>query len=384
MNTLETGKLELGILGGGQLGKMLIEAASDWNIRCHVLDPDPDASCAHLAHTFVTGSFKDYETVYQFGKHLQRITIEIEHVNVDALAQLEAEGKMVFPQPGVLRIIQDKGRQKLFYEDNGLPTSNFQYIDTRDELIELIEEDKLSFPFVQKLCEAGYDGKGVAVIRSKSDMELLLDGPCIIEDLVDIEKELSVIVARDMDGNTACFPVVEMEFHPVANLVEYLLAPAHITAEQEKRAMEVAVQCIEAFNMYGVLAVEMFLTRSGDILINEVAPRPHNSGHHTIEANYVSQYQQLLRCIFALPLGSTKARSAAMMVNLLGEPGYTGEAKYAGLHDCLALEGVHVHLYGKKMTKPFRKMGHVTVIGAQEGVMREKADFVKHNLKIIA
>ncbi len=384
MQTVNTSKLEVGILGGGQLGKMLIEAASDWNIRCHVLDPDPNASCAHLAHTFVCGSFKDYETVYRFGRNLDRLTIEIEHVNVDALEQLEREGKQIFPSPAMLRIIQDKGKQKMFYEDNGLPTSNFQYIDSKEELMELIREDKLSYPFVQKTCKAGYDGKGVAVIRSKDDLHRLLEGESIIEDMVDIDKELSVIVARDLNGHTACFPAVEMEFHPTANLVEFLLAPAHITPAQEAEAERIAVQCAEAFGMHGLLAVEMFLTRSGEILINEVAPRPHNSGHHTIEANYVSQYQQLLRCIFGLPLGNTRHRAHAMMVNVLGADGYEGEAKYTGLHDCLALEGVYVHLYGKQLTKPFRKMGHVTIIGSDLQVMRKKAEFVRDNLRVIA
>lgn len=384
MQTLDTAKLELGILGGGQLGKMLIESASDWNIRCHVLDPDQNASCAHLAHTFVQGSFADYDTVYAFGKNLQRITIEIEHVNTDALKQLEREGKKIFPQPNVLEIIKNKGKQKLFYEANNLPTSNFQYIESKSELIELINEEKINFPFVQKTCAAGYDGKGVAVIRSAADLHLLLEGECIIEDLVDIDKELSVIVARGVDGAMACFPVVEMEFHPVANLVEYLLAPARITSAQTETAIAIAKQCVEAFDMHGILAVEMFLTKAGEILINEVAPRPHNSGHHTIEANFVSQYEQLLRCIFEIPLGSTRERSIGMMVNILGEDGYTGEAKYQGLNDCLALEGVHVHLYGKKITKPFRKMGHVTIVGDDIEQMRQKATFVRDNLKVIA
>lgn len=366
------------------MGKMLIEAGSDWNLRCHVLDPDPDASCARMAHTFVCGSFKDYDTVYQFGKNLQSITIEIEHVHVGALAQLEREGKRIYPQTAVLAIIQDKGKQKMFYEDNDLPTSSFQFIDNKTELIKLIEEDKLAFPFVQKTCASGYDGKGVAVIRSKDDLDKLLDGESIIEDLVDIEKELSVIVARNAKGFTACFPVVEMEFHPTANLVEFLWAPAHITQEQEMAAIDVAVRCIEAFDMQGILAVELFLTKSGEILINEVAPRPHNSGHHTIEANYTSQYQQLLRCILDLPLGSTEMRAKAVMVNVLGAEGYSGEAQYAGLPECLALEGVYVHLYGKKMTKPFRKMGHVTIIGDNEEIIRDKAVFIKDNLRVVS
>jgi len=384
MQAVESKDLSIGILGGGQLGKMLIEAANDWNIRCHVLDPDPEASCARMAWEFQCGSFKDYQTVYAFGKNLDRITIEIEHVNTEALLQLEREGKRIFPQPGVLQVIQDKGKQKAFFEDNGLPTSNFQIIDSKEELIELLEEDKLSYPFVQKSCTAGYDGKGVAIIRSKTDGHLLLDGPSVIEDLVNIDKELSVIVARDLHGVMACFPVVEMEFHPQANLVEFLHAPAHLSKAIEEKAITTALQCAEAFELHGLLAVEMFLTQQGEILINEVAPRPHNSGHHTIEANFVSQYQQLLRCIFELPLGNTRPKHRAMMVNLLGEEGFTGNAKYIGLQECLALEGVFVHLYGKKITKPFRKMGHVTVIGEDEEIMREKARFVRDNLRIVA
>jgi len=381
---VKTSELTLCILGGGQLGKMLIEAASDWNIRCYVLDPDPDCSCAHLAYEFTCGSFADYDTVYQFCQKANHITIEIEHVNAAALAQLQKEGKKVFPQPAALEIIQDKGKQKFFYEDNDLPTSNFQVIEHKNELIELVNEQKINFPFVQKSCRSGYDGKGVQLIRSEQDMHLLLDGECVVEDVVDIEKELSVIVAMDQRGNTACFPAVEMLFHPTANLVEFLQAPADITIEQNELAEEIAVKTIQAFGITGILAVEMFLTRSGEILINEVAPRAHNSGHHTIEANYTSQYQQLLRCIFDLPLGDTTLRSPAIMVNLLGEADHTGEAVYHGLHECLQKEGVYVHLYGKRITKPFRKMGHVTIIGDHIREAKEKAKFVKENLKVVS
>ena len=382
MNAISAGELELGILGGGQLGKMLIEAASDWNIQCHVLDPDPDCPCALLAANFVCGSFKDYETVYQFGKNLQKITIEIEHVNVEALFQLEKEGKEIFPKPEVLKLIQDKGKQKMFYEDNGLPTANFQIIENKSELINLIREEKIIFPFVQKSCTAGYDGKGVSVIKGHNDIDDLLEGECVIEDVIDFNKELAVIVARDTKGVTKCFPAVEMEFHKEANLVEFLFAPAHIDNSISEKAYKVAVDCIEALGMYGILAVEMFLTKDGEILINEVAPRAHNSGHHTIEANYTSQYQQLLRCIFNIPLGSTGQRSKSVMINILGDENFSGEAKYLGLKDCLDKEGLYVHLYGKKITKPFRKMGHVTIIGENENLLRENANFVKQTLRV--
>jgi 5-(carboxyamino)imidazole ribonucleotide synthase len=376
--------LKLCILGGGQLGKMLIEAASDWNIQCFVLDPDPHCSCAHLATEFTCGNFSDFDTVYNFCQKADKVTIEIEHVNAEALLLLQKEGKQIYPDPSALQIIQDKGKQKAFFEDNALPTSNFQIIETKDELLELLSEEKINFPFVQKSCKAGYDGKGVCVVRTKPDSRELLDGESVIEDLVEIDKELSVIAVRNSTGITLCFPPVEMEFHPTANLVEYLHAPAGISERHRQLAEDIAVKTITAFQITGILAVEMFLTKKGEILINEVAPRPHNSGHHTIEANYVSQYQQLLRCIFDIPLGATELRSPAIMVNLLGEAGYQGEAKYYGLKECLSMQGVYVHLYGKKMTKPFRKMGHVTILAENISAAKEKAKFIKDTLKVIA
>ena len=382
MDSISSNELKLGILGGGQLGKMLIEAASDWNIQCHVLDLDPECSCAHLAYQFTCGSFRDYETVYNFGKGLQKITIEIEHVNVEALFQLQQEGKEIFPKPEVLQIIQDKGKQKLFYEDNDLPTANFQIIENKEELIELIKEEKISFPFVQKSTRSGYDGRGVSIIRNENELDKLLDGECLIEDNIDFEKELAIIAVRNNAGDVACFPAVEMEFHKEANLVEFLFAPANISQTTEQKAEAVATDCINAFEMTGILAVEMFLTKNGEILINEVAPRAHNSGHHTIEANFSSQYQQLLRTIFNFPLGSVKMRNSAIMINILGEAGYSGEAKYEGLNGCLGLEGLYMHLYGKKITKPFRKMGHVTIIGDDMDELKEKAKFVKGHLKV--
>ncbi|MBL0282260.1 MAG: 5-(carboxyamino)imidazole ribonucleotide synthase [Bacteroidetes bacterium] len=384
MKAIASGDLTLGILGGGQLGKMLIEAASNWNIQCHVLDPDAECSCAHMAHTFVQGSFKDYDTVYNFGKNLQKITIEIEHVNVEALIQLEKEGKTIYPKPAVLQIIQDKGKQKSFYATNDLPTAPFTLLSNLQEVLAGIQNGTITYPFVQKSCTAGYDGKGVAVIRNANDLPKLLEGACVIEQLIDFEKELAVIVARDVDGKTTCFPAVEMEFHPVANLVEFLLAPAIISEQAAAKAQKIAEDCITAFGLTGILAVEMFLTKSGEILINEVAPRPHNSGHHTIEANYVSQYEQLLRTIFEIPMGDTTPRDHGVMVNILGEDGYTGEALYEGLKECLAIPGVFVHLYGKKITKPFRKMGHVTIVGKDANAIKATAKLVKEQLKVIA
>ncbi|MFN3939922.1 MAG: 5-(carboxyamino)imidazole ribonucleotide synthase [Chitinophagales bacterium] len=384
MQSVKTGDLKLGILGGGQLGKMLIEAASNWNIQCYVLDPDPECPCAQLATHFTCGDFNDYDTVYAFGKLLPKLTIEIEHVNVEALRQLKAEGNEIFPDPDILKIIQDKGKQKMFYEDNELPTAYFQLLENKKEIEALVQEGKINLPFVQKTCKAGYDGKGVQVIRSTGDLAHLLEGESVIEDLIEIETEIAVIVARDTHGNTRCFPPVSMEFHPTANLVEFLSAPANISHENWKKAEDIAVRTIEAFQMVGVLAVEMFITKDKEVLINEVAPRPHNSGHHTIEANYTSQYEQLLRCIFHFPLGSTRMRSNAVMVNLLGEAGFSGNAVYSGLLQCLDKEGVYVHLYGKKNTKPFRKMGHVTVIHNNMDTAKEIAQFVKQQLKVIA
>ena len=376
--------LTLHILGGGQLGKMLIEAASDWNIRCHVLDPDPDCSCSRLAWQFTCGSFKDYDAVMAFCAEAHYITIEIEHVNTDALRDLKAQGKQVFPDPDMLDIIKDKGKQKSFYVEHGIPTSPFTLYDDADAIRQAVASGTRTLPFVQKSCTAGYDGKGVQVVRTKDDLDKLLPSASLAEELIPFEKELAVIVARSTNGDTIAFPAVEMEFHPTANLVEFLLSPAHINSELEQKAQQLAVRTIEAMNLYGVLAVEMFLTADGDILVNEVAPRPHNSGHHTIEANITSQYQQLLRSIFGLPLGSTALSTTSMMVNLLGEDGYTGEAIYEGLPECLAMEGVYVHLYGKKITKPFRKMGHVTIVDIDTAKAREKANFVKDNLKIKA
>ena len=375
---------KVGILGGGQLGKMLALAAGNWHLPIFALDTSVDFPAGGLVSHFTEGSFKDFEDVLNFGRTVDVLTIEIEHVNTEALKQLEQEGIVVHPSPRALEIIKDKGLQKQFYATHNIPTSNFQLYPDEHSVKEALENGGLDFPFVQKSRTAGYDGRGVAVIRSAEDLPKLLPGACVIEDLVPIEKELAVIVARNPDGEIAAFPTVEMEFNPVANLVEYLLSPARISDELTQRATSLAKQTIEAYDLCGLLAVELFLDKSGRLMVNEVAPRPHNSGHHTIDSCYTSQYEQHLRAIINLPLGSTRLKCPAVMVNLLGSEGHTGPASYLGVGPCMAKEGVKVHIYGKTLTKPFRKMGHVTVLDSDLDLARNKAEWVKDHLRVVS
>ncbi len=378
-------KKTIGILGGGQLGKMTALAAQNWDVPLRFLDKSKDFPAGKVCPYFEEGDFTKYEDVYEFGKNCDIITIEIESVNTAALHQLVQEGKTVHPSPVVLDIIKDKGLQKEFYIENQLPTSSFLLVKNKQEILEKVEEGTIQLPFVQKARMGGYDGKGVSVIKVESDLEhKLMDTPSVIEDLVNIEKELGVIVVRNEKGETAVYPTVEMIFSEEANLVEYLLSPARITDQQEKEAQALAVQTIEAYGACGLLAVEMFLTPAGEILINEVAPRPHNSGHHSIDACMTSQYAQLIRSLYNMPLGSTKMTSPAIMLNLLGEPEYKGLVHYQGFEECTAIEGVKVHIYGKELTKPFRKMGHVTVIDSDPDQLLEKARFVKKTLKVVS
>lgn len=374
---------KLGVLGGGQLGRMLVQEAINLDIAVDVLDPDPTCSCASICNTYIQGSFKDFDTVYKFGKKVDVLTIEIEHVDTAALEKLEMEGVKVFPQPSALRIIQDKGLQKKFYAENNLPTSPFRLISGKEELNEQVSNG-VKFPFVIKTRTAGYDGKGVFVIQSEKDLQNVPDQPLVLEEAVKIKKEISVIVARNEAGEIKSFPPVEMEFNPEANLVEFLLCPAEISETQAAEAEKIALKTIEAFGITGILAVEMFVDEHEAILINEVAPRPHNSGHHTIECLYTSQYEQHLRAILNMPLGSTRIIQPGVMLNLLGEPGYSGAVYYEGLDRCLAIEGVFPHIYGKKETRPFRKMGHVTIIGENASEARNRAEFVKKTLKVIS
>jgi len=373
-------ELKLGILGGGQLGRMLIQQAINYNVTSLVLDPDPDAPCKHIANYFQNGSITDFDTVYNFGKKADIITIEIEKVNIEALEQLEKEGKQVFPQSRVIRLIQDKGVQKQFYKENDIPTSPFQIVNTKEDII----NSHIPFPYILKLRKDGYDGKGVMKINSAADLEHAFDAPCIIEKLVDFDKEVAVIVARNANGDMKTFPMVEMEFNPEANLVEFLISPSTFAESLQQKAENIAKNIASAMNITGILAVEMFVCRDGEILVNEVAPRPHNSGHQTIEGNYVSQFEQHLRSIYNLPLGDTSSITNAIMINLLGEKGSEGVARYENLEKILGIDGVYVHLYGKKYTKPFRKMGHVTIVDIDRDKAIEKARYVQKTLKVIA
>ena len=377
---MEITDLQIGVLGGGQLGRMMIQSAIDLNLNIHCIDPDANAPCKNLAQTFTHGSLKDYDTVMAFGQDKDVITIEIEAVNTDALKALRDMGKRVFPQPEIIEMIQDKRKQKTFYKANRIPTADFILTENKAD----VKSNAAFLPAVNKLGKEGYDGRGVTVIRTEKDLDKAFDAPGLLEKLIDFKKELSVIVARNEDGEVKCFPVVELAFHPEANLVEFLFAPAQITKEIEEKANAVAVDVVEKLGMVGLLAVEMFLTQDDEILVNEIAPRTHNSGHHTIEANITSQFEQHLRAVLNLPLGATDLIIPAAMVNVLGEEGYTGSAKYEGLNDLLSEPGVHIHLYGKKETKPFRKMGHVTITDSDDSKLESRAKAIKALLKVKA
>lgn len=377
MHHLKTNTI-LGILGGGQLGKMLLQKAADFNMNTHVLDPDENAPCRHLCKVFNHGDFRDYDAVMAFGNECDILTIEIEYVNIEALYELEKLGKKVFPQPHIIAMAQDKGKQKQFYAEHQLPTAPFYMVNNKEQ----IKKDR--FPIVQKLCKGGYDGKGVKILRSENDLADAFNEPSVIENCIDIDKEIAVITARNADGRIKTFPVVEMLFNKEANLVELLFSPSALSDIQQQRAVEIAENLIKDLGMVGLLAVEMFVTKTGEILINEIAPRPHNSGHHTIEANAVSQFEQHLRAIYNLPLADTSVRSAAAMINLLGEKNYTGDAVYEGLYKALQAGHVHIHLYGKKTTRPFRKMGHATITAPTVEEAISLARQVQQVLKIIS
>jgi len=374
------GDLKLGILGGGQLGRMLIQQAINYNVTVKVLDPDPEAPCRKLCDEFTTGSLGDYETVYNFGKTVDLLTIEIEKVNVDALEQLEKEGVVVYPQPRIIRLIQDKGLQKQFFKENDIPTADFQIVNSLEQL----KQSHIPFPYIQKLRRDGYDGKGVYKVIDETYLDKAFTEPSLVERWIDFEKEIAVIVARNENGDVKCFPMVEMEFNPEANLVEFLIAPSTLPFEIHQEAENIARKIADSLKIVGLLAVELFLDKHGRVLVNELAPRPHNSGHQTIEGNTVSQFEQHLRAIFNQPLGNTDCLNNAIMVNILGEAGYEGPAVYQGIEKVLDKPGVYIHLYGKALTKPFRKMGHVTIVDADREKAIEKARFVQETLKVIA
>jgi 5-(carboxyamino)imidazole ribonucleotide synthase len=363
---------KIGVLGGGQLGRMLIQEAINLDVELHCLENDDDAPCAKIAHGFTKGSITDKQTVLDFGAAFDLISVEIENVSIEALYELEKLGKKVYPQPRVLELIRDKGVQKEFYKIYQIPTAKFQLITEVSGL-----NAPMEFPFVQKMRVGGYDGKGVKIIRTQSDWENRFTEPSVIEALIPFEKELSVIVARNEDGEVKTFDAVECEFNSEANLVEFQFSPAAISKEIAAKAQEIAKHVISTLDMVGLLAVEFFLTKSGELLVNEIAPRPHNSGHHTIECCYTSQFAQHLRAILNLPLGETRLIMPGAMLNIVGEKGFEGPAVYQGLQDVLAMSGVYVHLYGKSHTKPFRKMGHVTVLGREISEIKERIDYIK-------
>ena len=374
----------IGICGGGQLGRMLCEAASAWNWKIAILERHPDDPASRLAHRYVQGDLTNYDDVLAFGQTVDVVTIEIEKVNLEALFELERLGKIVHPSPSALRVIRDKALQKQFFIDEGLPTAPMELFDDAAAIRRAVDTGFLTLPFVQKLRSGGYDGRGVQVVREPDDLAQLLDGPSLVEPLVDIEAEVSVIAARNLNGEIKTFPPVAMAFHPEANLVEYLYCPSGLGPALELEATQIAQATIEAFDICGLLAVEMFLTTDGNWLINEVAPRPHNSGHHTIECCNISQFQQHLLSICNLPLIDPQLNLPAVMVNVLGEEGYAGAPKYIGIEQALRLGSVYVHLYGKHETRPFRKMGHITVANRSVNRAIRTANFIKEHIKVIA
>jgi 5-(carboxyamino)imidazole ribonucleotide synthase len=375
MNFITT---KLGILGGGQLGRMFIQSAMNFGTPIHILDPNPNCPAANLCDSFTEGSFNDYQTVLDFGRTVDVLTIEIENVNTEALLQLEKEGIKVFPQSHVIELIKDKGVQKQFYRDNKIPTADFELCDTLEEV-----KQKATFPIVQKMRKGGYDGKGVQILKSSEDLEKGFEVPSLLEDMIDFEKEISVIVARNEKGEIRSYPTCEQEFNPEANLVEFLFSPAKVNQETEDQAQKIAKTIIEKLEMVGLLAVEFFVLKDGSVIVNEMAPRTHNSGHHTMECNYTSQFEQHYRSVMNFPLGSTAITTPGVMINLLGDKNHTGTPIYEGIEEVMAQEGVYVHLYGKTETTPFRKMGHITVVNPDLDLAIENAREVAKKVNVI-
>ena len=372
---------KLGIIGGGQLGKMLLSECNKMNIHTSVLDTNENSPCKNLSNKFYCGDFNDYDTVYSFGKDCDLITFEIEHINVDALESLEKIGKAVYPKSKTLRIIQDKNSQKSFFKKNNIPTSNFKYFKSLDELKRSIENNKVKFPCVWKKTKFGYDGFGVKILNSIDDINNLPNSEMIIEDYIPFEKELSVIVARNVKGDIKCYRTVEMEFNNISNQVEFVISPGNISEEIDNEAQKLAIKLSESLDCVGLLAVEMFMSKN-KILVNEVAPRPHNSGHFSIEACESSQFQQHIRSIFNLDLGETKHSGSAIMLNLVGGKGFRGKVYYENLDAVFKEKSANLHIYGKEETRANRKMGHVTIICDKFEEAYEKAKTLKETIKI--
>ncbi|AIN73395.1 5-(carboxyamino)imidazole ribonucleotide synthase [Flavobacterium psychrophilum] len=377
---------KLGILGGGQLGKMMLFDTRKFDIQTYILDPSDEAPCKIACNHFFQGSLMDFDTVYNFGKLVDVLTFEIELVNLEALEKLENEGLKIYPSPKTLKLIQNKGIQKEFYAQNNIPTAPFEkYADVQNLKSAILNQNSsIKIPFVWKCTQFGYDGNGVKVVRAIEDLENLPNVECIAEKMVAFKNELAVIVVRNPSGEVKTYPVVEMEFHPEANQVEYVICPARIEDKVAQKAKKIALNVSEKFNHVGLLAVEMFQTQNDEILVNEVAPRPHNSGHHTIEASYTSQFENHIRAILDLPLGNTNSKVAGIMVNLVGAEGFSGDVIYENIEKILAINGVTPHIYGKRETRPFRKMGHVTIVNENMTEARKIAEEVKNSIRVIA
>lgn len=384
MNNYFSSNFKLGVLGGGQLGRMLLIETQKFDIYTAILDSSPDAPCAKICEEFQVGDLMNFDDVYAFGKKVDVLTIEIEHVNIDALYKLEKEGLKIYPQPHVIATIQHKGKQKDFFVQHHIPTSPHHRFESKKALNTAFEQGQFTLPFVWKSAQFGYDGTGVKIVKTTDDILRLEDTDCIVEKLIPFKNELAVIVARNKNGDLKTYPVVEMEFHPEANQVEYVICPARIDEKVALKARETALKVAEAFEHVGLLAVEMFQTHDDEILVNEIAPRTHNSGHYSIEASYTSQFEQHLRTVLNLPLGNTDSKVAGIMVNLVGEEGHTGNVHYKNIEKILAIDGVTPHIYGKKTTKPFRKMGHVTVVNQDINKARVIAQQVKETIRVIS
>jgi 5-(carboxyamino)imidazole ribonucleotide synthase len=373
---------KLGILGGGQLGKMLLQDCIRYDIYTKVMDPNKEAPCQRICNDFTIGNLTNYEDVVSFCEDVDIVTVEIENVNVDALEFLEKNGKKVFPSSKTLRIIQDKSKQKDFYTEHDLPTSSYKNYDNLSDVITDFNQGKITLPKVWKSAKFGYDGKGVKIIHSSDELQNLPDVPCLIEEKVNIKKEVSVIVARNQNKEEICFPAVEMEFNDHSNLVEYIICPANITKKLEEKAFDIAIKTAKSFNSIGLLAVELFITENNEILINEVAPRPHNSGHHTIECCLTSQFDQHIRAILNLPLGNSSLKSPGIMVNLIGENEFEGNVVYENIEKILKISGVSTHFYGKKKSRLNRKMGHVTIVHNDINEAKKIGKEVKKLIKV--
>jgi 5-(carboxyamino)imidazole ribonucleotide synthase len=372
--------LKIGILGGGQLGRMLLQAAANYPVETLVLENDSECPAAHLCHHFVKGDIRNFNDVYNFGKALDGITIEIESVNVEALEKLENEGVKIYPRPSALRIIRDKILQKQFYKENDIPSPVFRITEKKDDLKKYYD----FLPAVHKQASGGYDGRGVQVLSGEKDLHLGFDKPSVLEKKVDIHKEISQIIAINAAGQTALYPAVEMIFNQTLNQLDYQLSPAEIPQHTTWRVEAIALKVVKELKTPGIFAVEIFIDKNGDVLVNETAPRVHNSGHHTIEANFSSQFDMLWRVMLDYPLGNPKHIVHAAMVNLTGSEGNSGDAVYEGIDEILKMENIFLHLYGKKETRPGRKMGHITILSPEKSDLVYKAKIIKQKFRIIS